>query len=143
MRGVTVGKVAELAGVSRKVIRLWEAKGLLPEAERTEAGYRLFTEADLDVLRFIRQAKALGLTLDEINDILDLQRGGAQPCGRVTQMLDAHLDQINRTLAELRQLRATLLTVRRTADQTRRSGGYAVVCQIIETSRGPGPGSGR
>ncbi|UQA91954.1 heavy metal-responsive transcriptional regulator [Streptomyces halobius] len=137
MRGVTVGKAAELAGVSRKAIRLWEAKGLLPEAERTEAGYRLFDEADLEVLRFIRRAKALGLTLDEINDVLDLQRGGAQPCARVTQLLDAHLDQINRTLTELRRLRAALLDARRTADQTRRAGGDAVVCRIIET--GPDP----
>lgn len=133
MRGVTVGRAAELAGVSRKAIRLWEAKGLLPQAERTQAGYRLFDETDLDVLRFIHRAKALGLTLDEINDILDLQRGGAQPCGRVTQMLDTHLDQINRTLAELRQLRQALLAARRAADQTRRAGGDAVVCQIIET----------
>ncbi|UGY91263.1 MerR family DNA-binding protein [Streptomyces gobiensis] len=139
MAGVTVGKAAELAGVSRKAIRLWEAKGLLPQADRTEAGYRLFDQADLEVLRFVRRARALGLTLDEINDILDLQRGGAQPCGRVTQMLDAHLDQINRTLSELRQLRRSLIAARRTAETARRSGGDAVVCQIIET----GPASGQ
>lgn len=137
MPGVTVGKAAEMAGVSRKAIRLWEDKGLLPPAARTEAGYRLFDEADLDVLRFIRRAKALGLTLDEINDILDLQRGGAHPCDRVTQILDAHLDQINHTLTELRQLRRALLAARRTADQTRKAGGDAVVCQIIETSPNP------
>ncbi|MBC9731270.1 MerR family DNA-binding protein [Streptomyces sp. TRM68367] len=115
-----------------------QAKGLLPQAERTEAGYRLFDEADLEVLRFVRRAKALGLTLDEINDILDLQRDGAQPCGRVTQLLDRHLDQINRTLAELRELRRALLAARRTAEVTRRAGGDAVVCQIIESSPGPG-----
>ncbi|MEU0108456.1 MerR family DNA-binding protein [Streptomyces sp. NPDC006251] len=134
MRGLTVGKAAEKAGVSAKAIRIWEAKGLLPRAERTEAGYRLFDDADLEVLHFIRRAKALGLTLDEISDILDLQRGGAQPCGRVTQMLDAHLDRIDRTMAELRQLRRALLTARRTADQARREGSDAVVCRIIEDS---------
>lgn len=139
MRGMTVGRAAERAGVSRKAIRLWEARGLLPPAERTEAGYRLFDEADLEVLLFIRRAKALGLTLEEINDILDLQRGGAQPCGRVTQMLDAHIDQIDRTMAELRQLRGALLAARRTAHQTRRAGGDAVVCRIIETSSEAGP----
>lgn len=137
MTGVTVGKAAELAGVSRKAIRLWEAKGLLPRTERTEAGYRVFDEADLEVLHFIRRAKALGLTLDEINDILDLQRCGAQPCTRVTQMLDAHLDQINRTLSELRQLRTALLAARHAADQARRAGGDAVVCRIIENSPDP------
>jgi MerR family copper efflux transcriptional regulator len=138
MSGITVGKAAELAGVSRKAVRLWEARGLLPPAERTEAGYRVFDEADVEVLRFIRRAKALGLSLDEINDILDLQRDGAHPCGRVTQLLDAHIDQIDRTLAELRDLRQALVSARRTADQARRAGGDAVVCRIIETSPGPG-----
>ena len=133
MGQVTVGKAAEMAGVSAKAIRIWEAKGLLPAAERTEAGYRMFDEADLEVLRFIRRGKALGLTLDEISDILDLQRAGAQPCGRVTQMLDAHIAHIDRTLAELRDLRRSLLAARRAADQARRAGGDAVVCQIIET----------
>ncbi len=101
--------------------------------------YRSSSRADLDVLRFIRRAKALGLTLEETGDILDLQRCGAQPCGRVTQLLDAHLDQINRTLAELRQLRRALLAARRTAETTRKAGGEAVVCQIIETDPEPLP----
>jgi MerR family transcriptional regulator, copper efflux regulator len=137
MPGVTVGKAAELAGVSRKAIRLWEAKGLLPQADRTHAGYRLFDKTDLEVLHLIRRAKALGLTLDEINDILALQRGGAQPCSCVTQLLDAHLEEINNTLTELRRLRTALLAARRAADQTRKAGGDAVVCQIIETDAGP------
>ncbi|GHE75842.1 heavy metal-responsive transcriptional regulator [Streptomyces lavendulocolor] len=132
----TVSQAAQQAGVTRKAIRTWENKGLLPPAERTEAGYRLFTADDIAVLRFIRQAKTLGLTLAEVGDILALQRDGAQPCGRVTQLLDAHIDQIDRTLTELRQLRKALVTARRTADQARRAGGDAVVCQIIETSPG-------
>ncbi|PWN04961.1 heavy metal-responsive transcriptional regulator [Nocardioides silvaticus] len=103
------------------------------------AGYRLFTDDDIAVLRFIRQAKTLGLTLAEINDILSLQHGGAQPCGRVTPLLDTHIDQIDRTRAELRQLRRALLTARRTADRARRSGGDAVVCRIIETREAPDP----
>ncbi|MEV8311669.1 MerR family transcriptional regulator [Streptomyces flavidovirens] len=129
-----MGQAAEQAGVTRKAIRTWENKGLLPPAERTEAGYRLFTADDIAMLRFIRQAKTLGLTLAEIGDILDLQRCGAQPCGRVTQLLDTHLAQIDRTLTELGQLRTALLAARRTAETARRSGGDAVVCRIIEAS---------
>lgn len=132
----TVSQAAQQAGVTRKAIRTWEDKGLLPPAERTEAGYRLFTDNDIAVLRFIRQAKTLGLTLSEVGDILVLQRDGAQPCGRVAQLLDAHIDQIDRTVVELRQLRKALVEARRTADQARREGGDAVVCQIIETSSG-------
>ncbi len=130
--GMTVGAAAAATGVSAKAVRLWESKGLLPAAARTEAGYRLFTEDDLDVLRFIRQAKALGLTLPEIKDIIDLQRDGATPCGRVTELLDTHIAEIDRTLADLRALRRSLTSVRRQAREGQRRGEHAVVCRIIE-----------
>lgn len=131
---MTVGSVAEKVGVSAKAIRLWETNGLLPPAERTAAGYRVFTDDDLGVLRFIRQAKALGLTLSEIKDILELQRGGAAPCDRVTELLDAHVREIDRTVADLRELRRTLTAARRAAKESKRRGERAVVCHIIETT---------
>ena len=56
--GMTVSAAAEAAGVSAKAVRLWEDKGLVTPAPRTDAGYRQYTEDDLGVLRFIRQAKA-------------------------------------------------------------------------------------
>lgn len=134
MELVTVGRAATLTGLSPKAVRLYERKGLLPEAERTEAGYRLFSADDLAVLHFIRQAKTLDLTLDEIKDILDLQRGGEQPCESVTGMLDAHLAEIDRKLVDLRRLRRSLLGARRAANTARRTGHEAVVCQIIENA---------
>ncbi|WP_219416398.1 MerR family transcriptional regulator [Pseudonocardia nigra] len=132
MASMTVGRAAALTGLSAKAIRLYERKGLLPEADRTESGYRLFTEDDLAVLDFIRQAKALDLTLDEIKGILDLQRGGEQPCGRVMGMLDAHLAEIDQRLSDLRRLRRSLADARRAATAARRRGSSAVVCRIIE-----------
>ncbi|MBN9103095.1 MAG: MerR family DNA-binding protein [Pseudonocardia sp.] len=131
---VTVGRAAALTGLSPKAVRLYERKGLLPEAERTESGYRLFTADDLAVLHFIRQAKTLDLTLDEIKDVLDLQRCGEQPCGRVIGILDAHIAEIDRKLADLRRLRRSLLAARRAAGTARRGGHDAVVCQIIENA---------
>lgn len=132
--GMTVGTAAEAAGVSAKAVRLWESKGLLPPAARTEAGYRLFTDDDLGVLRFVRQAKALGFTLTEIKDVLDLQRHGTTPCVQVIGLLDTHIAQIDRTLTELRQLRRSLTGARRTAREGQRRGEDAVVCRIIETT---------
>lgn len=134
MELVTVGRAAALTGLSPKAVRLYERKGLLPEAERTESGYRLFTPDDLDVLHFIRQAKTLDLTLEEIKDVLDLQRCGEQPCERVTGMLDDHIAEIDRKLADLRKLRRCLLTARRAASTASRYGHAAVVCQIIENA---------
>lgn len=129
-----VGAAAAEAGVSAKAVRLWESKGLLPPAQRTEAGYRRFDDDDISVLRFIRQAKTLGLTLAEIKEVLELQRGGVAPCDRVTALLDERIADIDRTLGELRTLRRALTGARHTARESRRRGEDAVVCHIIEAA---------
>lgn len=131
----TIGQAAAATGLSAKAIRLYERKGLLREADRTEAGYRLFDDDDLAVLGFIRQAKTLGLTLPEIKDTLDLQRGGAAPCSRVTAMLDRHIADIDARLNDLRRLRRDLTAARRSARTASRRGDDAVVCRIIETAQ--------
>lgn len=137
-RGVlTIGRAARQAGLSPKALRLYEAQGLLPPPARTEAGYRLFTSEDVAVLRFIRQARSLGLRLDEIREILALQRQGAQPCEKVIGLLDARIDRIDRTIADLTSLRRMLVDARNSASAESDSGGEAVVCCIIETHAPP------
>jgi|SRR5579859_45668 len=128
----TVGKAAQAAGLSAKAVRLYEAKGLLPEAERTGAGYRTYTDDDITVLRFIRQAKTLGLSLGEIRDILDLRRGGTTPCRHVTTLLDQRIRDIDHTISELRKLRHALAGTRTRARQHQASGHDDCICGIIE-----------
>lgn len=130
----TVGAAAKAVGVSAKAIRIWEAKGLLPQAGRTEAGYRLFTDDDIEILRFIIRAKTLGLTLPEIKSILDLHRQGTAPCEQVTELLDAHIRDIDRAIAELRALRTALSAALRSARNDQHRGRAATVCRIIERS---------
>ncbi|MQA06350.1 MAG: MerR family DNA-binding protein [Streptosporangiales bacterium] len=127
----TVGKAAQAAGLSAKAVRLYETKGLLPPAKRTDAGYRTYTDDDIAVLQFIRQAKTLGLSLGEIRDILDLRRSGTTPCRHVVALLDQRIREVDRTIADLRQLRHTLTGTRTHAHQhqTDHTDG---VCQIIE-----------
>lgn len=125
---LTVGQAAQASGLTAKAVRLYEAKGLLPLAERSDAGYRMYDEDDVAALRFIHQARALGLDLNEIRDILDLRRGGAAPCQHVLRLLDQHIADIDRTIVELRQLRAALSDTRKTAAAA--TGG--TVCRIIE-----------
>ncbi len=127
----TVGKAARAAGLSAKAVRLYEAKGLLPEAQRTQVGYRTYTDDDITVLRFIRQAKTLGLSLGEIRDILDLRRGGTTPCRHVIGLLDQRIHDIDRTITELRQLRHTLAGTRTYARQHQADHADGV-CGIIE-----------
>ncbi len=129
----TVGKAAQAAGLTPKAVRLYEARGLLPEAERTEAGYRTYTDDDITVLRFIGQAKTLGLSLAEIRDILDIRRGGTTPCRHVVRLLDQRIREVDRTLTELRQLRRSLAGTRATAQDQMQDGD--AVCGIIEHAR--------
>lgn len=129
-----VGAAAKAVGISAKAIRIWEAKGLLPPAGRTEAGYRLFTDDDIEILRFIGRAKTLGLTLPEIKSILDLHRRGTAPCEQVTALLDAHIREIDRAIAELRALRTILAAALEGARRDQHQGRAAAVCRIIESS---------
>ncbi len=133
---MTVGEAAKAVGVSPKAIRVWESRGLIPQIQRTATGYRTFTETDLASLRFIRQAKALGLTLAEIGDVLDLRQAGASPCGRVVQAIDAHLSAIDRSIADLVQLRTTLAATRTAAESDCPDEGGAGVCHLIERNAG-------
>lgn len=132
MEMMTVGEAARAVGVSAKAIRIWESKGLIPTAERTKSGYRIFTNTDLGRLRFIRQAKALGLTLDEIRDIIDLQHAGACPCDRVVRAIDTHLSAIDQSIADLTQLRNTLANARGAADIGCLDESNGIVCHIID-----------
>ena len=134
-----MGEAARRAGVSPKAVRLYETKGLLPPVERTVSGYRTYTEHDVEVLLFVRRARALGLRLEEIGRILDLQRQGAQPCATVVELLVGHLREIDRTMAELRALRKDLAAALNVAKSSAERGEAVVVCPIIESH----PGSGR
>lgn len=129
---LTVGRIAAQTGLSPKAVRLYEANGLIDPPERTSSGYRTYTDDAVPVLGFIRQAQALGLSLKEIKDILDLQRRGEQPCALVTGLLDQHLADIERRIADLEALRTTLKRASAQADQAAGRGEGAFVCHIIE-----------
>ncbi len=130
---VTIGEAAELVGVSAKAIRLYESRGLLEPIERTANGYRTYGPDDLAVLRFVRQAKAVGLKLDEVGRIIDLQRSGQQPCATVIDLLDRRLGEVDRKLADLKAP-APHTGRRAQADEAERSGRDAVVCRVIESA---------
>lgn len=131
---MTIGEAADRAGVTAKAIRLYESKGLIEPVSRTAAGYRTYDSDDVAVLRFIRQAKAVGLKLHEVGRIIDLQRSGQQPCSTVIDLLDLRLADIDAKLTDLRRLRRTLSDARSRADTAARSGADAIICQVIEST---------
>ncbi|MEJ1202893.1 heavy metal-responsive transcriptional regulator [Streptomyces sp. CCNWLW230] len=128
---MTIGQAAQAAGLTRKAVRVYEAKSLLPPADRSMAGYRLFTPADVELLTFIRRARALGLHLDDVREVLDIRRGGTPPCDAVRDILDARIAEIDATVNDLLALRQTLTETRKSAED-RPCGEPSAVCSIIE-----------
>ena len=114
--GLTIGQAAAAAGVTRKAVRVYEAKGLLAPADRTPTGYRLYEQRDVELLTFIRRARTLGLHLDDIRKVLTIRSGGIASCPAVRDMLDERIADIDATVEELLSLRQFLVGTRRRAD---------------------------
>ena len=108
MAGLLIGEAAKRAGVSAPTIRYYEDIGLLSSPARTEAGYRRYTESTVDELRFIRKAQALGFSLEEIGEILQLSRSGQGPCSHVLTLARQHLAAVEERIRRLQQFRKRL-----------------------------------
>lgn len=128
---LTIGQACRAAGVTRKAVRVYEHRGLLAARTRTATGYRLFTDADVDTLRFIRRARALGLGLDDVADVLALRQAGTAPCASVRTRIAARIREVDAAIAELRGLRAGLVAA---ADSDGTPPAAApTICPIIES----------
>ena len=82
-----IGELAQTSGVPAKTIRFYEEIDLLPPAQRAENGYRLYDAEDVQRLRFIRNARSLGFTLDDLKEVLALRDQGDAPCRYVAHLL--------------------------------------------------------
>jgi MerR family transcriptional regulator, copper efflux regulator len=106
-----IGDLTEQARVTQRTVRYYECIGLLPPAERERHGYHYYSEETLARLRKIDQLKQLGLSLDEIRDVIDLSftdPSGIQPKQKVLAILRKHLAEADRKIGDLQQFRADL-----------------------------------
>lgn len=133
MKSLTVGNLAKQVGVNLETVRFYERRGLLPEPMRKESGYRIYGSDDLHRLRFIRQAKALGFSLNEIAMILRLRDKGKCPCGEVTKIGEKHLRDLGEQIKRLRSFHNELS---RAVKNWKRLGEQRVsadaICVLIE-----------
>lgn len=131
MFSLTIGKLAKQAGVGIDTVRFYERAGLLPRAQRTASGYRLYAEQDASRLRFIRRAKALGFSLDEIAELLQLSTGKGGRAS-VRKLAQHRLGDLDRKLQEMTAMRDAL------SQLVRRCSGDGPVtgCPIIESVLG-------
>jgi Cu(I)-responsive transcriptional regulator len=105
---LNIGETAKASGVSAKMIRHYEKVGLFPEALRTEAGYRQYTDREVSTLRFIRQSRDLGFSIDQIRELLGLWQDKRRPSRQVKALAQAHLQELDVKLEELSAMKATL-----------------------------------
>ena len=108
---MNIGQAASATGVSAKMIRYYESIALIPPGKRTDAGYRLFSENDLHTLRFVKRARLLGFSLDQIRELLSLWQNKERASADVKTIAMGHVAQLNQRIAELTEMRDTLQTL--------------------------------
>jgi MerR family copper efflux transcriptional regulator len=103
-----IGDASRASGVSAKMIRHYESLGLLPEPQRTAAGYRVYGDTDVHTLRFIRRARDLGFSMKEVEQLLSLWRNRRRASADVRKVAQAHIVDLDRRISELQEMRKTL-----------------------------------
>ncbi|MBS0546185.1 MAG: helix-turn-helix domain-containing protein [Proteobacteria bacterium] len=123
-----IGVLSERSGVNIETIRYYERVGLLPKPARSGGGYRLYQSGDSDRLSFIRRARDLGFSLDEIRRLLDLADQKSRSCRRVHEIAVEHLAEVHAKIGDLRRMERVLATmVRACAQET------MPACPLLET----------
>jgi len=128
-----IGELADRLGITTKAIRFYESIGLLPDPPRTPSGYRSYEDTDVERLIFIKTAQRLGLSLDEIREIIAFRDRGERPCGYVAELLSRQVSDLDARIHEMRALREELRRL-----QARAAEGGATesrYCGVIEHPR--------
>jgi len=107
--GFTIGELARRCGVSRDAVRFYERERLMPRARRTASGYRVYGPEDVERLQFIRRAQSVGLTLEDITELIRLHEGHSPTeCRTVAERLRHRIEALDRKIAELGAFRRHL-----------------------------------
>jgi DNA-binding transcriptional MerR regulator len=131
-RMLKIGEVSKRSGVGVEALRFYEKSGLLDRPSRTYSGYRVYGEEVLERLAFIKQAQALGFSLEEIRRIVDDARKGESPCDEVREIVRRRLSELDERLRELHRYRDELRHTLAEWDEVGRAPGH--ICGLIEGS---------
>lgn len=127
---MTIGALAELAGINVESIRFYQRKGLLSEPGRPQGSIRRYSRTELGRVRFIKSAQRLGFSLDEISDLLQLEDGSH--CGEAREQAEKKLSDVRAKLAELTRIERVLADL----VQRCRAASGKVCCPLIATLQG-------
>ena len=134
MRGLTIGELAKAAGVNLETIRYYERIKLMPPPARTEGGHRSYSVEHGGRLAFIRRARELGFTIEEIRALLALAAPGRASCAEVRSIAEAHLADVRAKLSDLTRLERILCDT-----VAKCSGGASPVCPVLDMLDAGGP----
>lgn len=129
-----IGEASALTGVSAKMIRHYEAVGLVPPASRTFANYRLYNEADVHRLRFIKRARNLGFPMKQIELLLGLWGDPHRSSAEVKQLAQAHADDLGARIREMQAMQRALHALAMHCH-----GDQRPECPILDDLAGPAP----
>ena len=105
---MNIGEASKSSGISAKMIRYYESIGLINPAERTDSGYRVYSEHDLHTLRFVRRARDLGFSVEQMNELLALWKDRSRASADVKRIALEHVQELERKAEALRDMAATL-----------------------------------
>jgi len=125
---MTIGRVAKTTGVGVETIRFYERKGLIPDPPRRASGYRQYSEDTIARIRFIRRAKELGFTLNEIHELLSLRVDPTSTCGDVKHRAKDKVRDIEAKIESLRKMKRALEQLASSCTGT----GPTSECPILE-----------
>lgn len=126
-----IGEAAKTTGVPAKMIRHYEAIGLVPQAVRRDSNYREYGHDDLHRLGFIRRARDLGFSIDEIRELLRLWTEARRSSADVKRLAKSHIRDLERKIIQLQEMRTTLEAL---VEACR--GDHRPACPIIESLEG-------
>jgi len=130
----TIGDLARATGTKVETVRYYERIGLMPTTARTAGNYRAYERAQVDRLSFIRRARTLGFSIEQVRELLSLADDRSRSCIAVDELARAHLTTVERKLADLAALQRELEAL---LGQCRR--GTVAECRIIQALAGPPP----
>ena len=105
---MNIGEAAKISGVNAKLIRHYESIGLIPKANRNDAGYRNYSEADVHILSFVKRARNLGFSMKEIKKLVSLWRNKSRASGDVKALAINHISEMEQKISELQGMMKTL-----------------------------------
>lgn len=125
---MNIGELAKLSGVNAKLIRHYESIGLIPKASRTDSGYRIYSDTDVQFLRFIRRARSLGFSMKEIKKLIGLWRNKARASREVKALALSHVQELERKIYDMQEMAQNLQLLARHCH-----GDSRPSCPIIES----------